>query len=67
VHPRHRGYVAERFEDGERREVADVDDLVGEPEELERAARQPSRPARQVGIAEERDQGRASSRKRPLR
>jgi hypothetical protein len=44
-----------------------VDDLVGEPEELERAGGQPSRPARQVRIAEERDQGRASSRKRPSR
>jgi hypothetical protein len=58
--------LAQIFEHGGGREVADVEDEIGGLEEAEALVGKPPRAARQVGVADERDQ-RRSSRNRPSR
>lgn len=65
VHRLQRRQGAQLLEHIERREVADVQDQVGGSEKSQASVRKPALAARQVRVADERDQ-RTPSRKRPF-
>lgn len=67
VHGRKRREGAEVGEHRPRDEVARMQDQLGPPEKAEARLGQTARPARQVRVADERDQEGALSTKRPSR
>jgi hypothetical protein len=66
VNGRHGCELSDLVEDRERREVADVQDEVRDPEEPDAVVREAAGPPGEVRVPDDRDQG-TPSRKRPSR